>query len=108
MDIYAERLFGELQKMPLDARLFRPSSRVERYADSRFVMRYLRYLDYPRQVRQYCATDVDVEDVVHVLDHGYAHLLGSVQSNSRSSSLSSKVEIIYQPNSLILLVSAAL
>ena len=65
-------------------------------------MRAARYISYPNQVIKAQG------DINHILDHGYAHLLGSVQSNSRSSSLSSKVEIIYQPNSLILLVSAAL
>ena len=48
-------------------------------------MRYLRYVDYPKQARHYCATDVDAEDVVHVLDHGYAHLMDSVQNSSGSS-----------------------
>ena len=89
MDIYAQRLFSELNTTTLDTHLFRPMSRLESYSESRFVMRYLRYVGYPNQARNYCKTDVDAHDVRHILDHGYSHLLKALQSSSGSHPTSS-------------------
>ncbi|MEM7357719.1 MAG: glycosyltransferase family 1 protein [Pseudomonadota bacterium] len=44
---------------------------MERFSSSRLVMRYLRYVHYPRAVAKLKLG----ADVHHVVDHGYAHLL---------------------------------
>lgn len=68
MQIYAQQLLRSVQSENIDIDLYTPHSNLEKYHHSRWVMRALRYLHYPRQV-----SDIDV-DVHHVVDHGYAHL----------------------------------
>lgn len=67
MDIYADSLAKSVGDDFL-LQSIRPASRLERFSDSRLLMRYLRYWRYPQQVKTHVA------DLHHVLDHGYAHL----------------------------------
>ncbi len=74
MDIYADSLANALRPSidgnhSLSLSEFIPKSRLERYRENRFIMRYLRYQRYSKLVKQQNA------DIHHVLDHGYAHLL---------------------------------
>lgn len=68
MDIYAIAMSNVVNNNEFKLELFRPSSRLERFANSRLVMRYLRYWHYPKEVKSKPA------DLHHVMDHGYAHL----------------------------------
>lgn len=63
-DHLAECMVGEAWQVSQ----YNPISRLERYAKSAWVMRYLRYLHYPLHV---LSSDADIH---HVVDHGYAHL----------------------------------
>jgi len=80
MDIYAETLFLALEPIDqLTLSEFKPESRFEKFAASRFVMRYLRYIDYPLSIK-------NIEsDLHHVLDHGYAHLFPHLKSSNAQS-----------------------
>lgn len=70
MDIYANSLAAAIDNSSsVERRTFQPNSGLEKYSDSRIIMRYLRYWHYPRSVPNIYA------DIHHVLDHGYAHLL---------------------------------
>ncbi|MFT6006325.1 MAG: glycosyltransferase involved in cell wall biosynthesis [Pseudoalteromonas tetraodonis] len=68
IDIYADSIAQGLQGRSINLELFQAQSSLERYANSIFLMRYLRYLNYSRQI------PMGAVDVHHVLDHGYAHL----------------------------------
>lgn len=67
MQIYADRLARCLSSLGLRVNQFAPKSKLE--SQSNWLMRYLRYFEYPRQVGQQAA------DIHHVIDHGYAHLI---------------------------------
>jgi len=69
MEIYAESSALALQDKPIRLNVFQPKSWLEQYSSSVFVMRFLRYWQYPRSISNLNA------DIHHVLDHGYAHLL---------------------------------
>lgn len=68
MQVYAQQLLDSVQSQNIDIDLYTPHSSWEKYQRSRWVMRALRYLHYPRQIS---AAEVNVH---HVVDHGYAHL----------------------------------
>lgn len=68
MDIYADSLELALRESATKVSSFQPTSYFERYAKNRYVMRFLRYWQYPNSVATAKA------DIHHVLDHGYAHL----------------------------------
>ena len=68
MQIYADNCRTALAHIDQPVRQYQPQSTLERFSASAMVMRGLRYIDYPWQVRQQTA------DIHHVLDHGYAHL----------------------------------
>jgi len=68
MDAYADSLAACLQGSRFRVKQYLPRSSLERFSANRFVMRYLRYVDYPRQVRNRST------NIHHVIDHGYAHL----------------------------------
>ena len=69
MENYADALQASLSKSKFEVEPFSPRSRLETYPKSRLIMRYLRYLHYPRLITN-CHADIH-----HVLDQGYAHLL---------------------------------
>ena len=69
MEVYARGLRAAMQQRGADTEAFIPNSPLERFANNRMVMRFLRYVEYPRQLK---ATKADIH---HVVDHGYAHLL---------------------------------
>jgi len=68
MEIYAESSALALRDKPIRLNVFQPKSWLEEYSSSVFVMRFLRYWQYPRSIGHLNA------DIHHVLDHGYAHL----------------------------------
>jgi len=68
MGIYADSLESAMRHTKIQISTFTPVSSFEKYANSAYVMRFLRYWHYPRMV-----SDVNA-DIHHVLDHGYAHL----------------------------------
>jgi len=77
MDIYADSLANALRSskddtLAISLSAFTPTSRLEQYRENRFIMRYLRYRRYSKLVKWQNA------DIHHVLDHGYAHLLPSL------------------------------
>lgn len=82
MDVFANSLasaFGEKkcadenQINDINVSQFQPSSALEKFSNNRFIMRYLRYWQYPRLVNKQAAQQRNI-DIHHVLDHGYAHL----------------------------------
>ncbi len=83
MDIYAQRVFAELRSQSLSAEMYKPISSLERFATSRLLMRYLRYVRYPQLARNYCRHKVSHDAVRHILDHGYAHLLPAVSVSQK-------------------------
>ncbi len=70
MDVVADSLEKGLRANSFDVSNFRPESIWERFGNNRHVMRYLRYVQYPRAVKN----AVVEADIHHVIDHGYAHL----------------------------------
>lgn len=72
MDIYADALGSALESLGHSVEQTIPQSRLERFSSNRWVMRYLRYLHYPRSIHN---TSVRPGCIQHVVDHGYAHLL---------------------------------
>lgn len=74
MQVYADQLEGGLNSPLLRVTSYQPASKWERYSRSSTVMRYLRYVDYPRSIGGVKA------DLHHVTDHGYAHLLPKLGS----------------------------
>ncbi len=80
MDVYANSVHAALSEQGVDSNLFTPEHRLERWDDSRIVMRYLRYISYARQVKRVQAGS----DIHHVADHGYAHLLPSLPKALRA------------------------
>ena len=69
MDIYAGSLAKELRsRSEVELETFKPKSRLERFSQNKYLMRYLRYVAYPYKLPN------SAKDVHHVLDHGYAHL----------------------------------
>jgi len=82
MDIYADAMLGAFNTSDkLLVSQFRPESWLEKYADSRMIMRYLRYWSYPQSIKG------GVADLHHVLDHGYAHLHSSLGTGSKCISV---------------------
>ncbi len=79
MDVYSKGLLEALQVSGLNTQLFTPRHSLERWQGSRLVMRYLRYVSYPMQLR----SGVSDCDVHHVCDHGYAHLHGALTSKRK-------------------------
>ncbi|GHA08358.1 mannosyltransferase [Arenicella chitinivorans] len=71
MEVYADSLSAALALAGAEVSHFRPVSWLERKAQNRFVMRFLRYVSYPWQVRKNAADGALIQ---HVTDHGYAHL----------------------------------
>ena len=71
MEVYADCLSAALTLAGVEVSHFRPVSKLEAMARNRFVMRFLRYISYPRQVASFAADGVQIQ---HVTDHGYAHL----------------------------------
>jgi glycosyltransferase involved in cell wall biosynthesis len=71
MEVYADALNDALTRCGVTVSEFRPTSGLERWSQSRIVMRYLRYVSYPRLVGRQVTTGLGIQ---HVTDHGYAHL----------------------------------
>jgi len=76
MDVYADGLENALEVSGLNMEIFKPASTLERFNDNAWVMRYLRYYSYASQVKKHKQNN----NVHHVTDHGYAHLLTSLKS----------------------------
>ncbi len=93
MDIYAERLYQELTHRLPDVALVQPHSALEQLSHSKFVMRYLRYVAFPRWVGRPIADLTGDQHIAHILDHGYAHLIKSIKlaAGDRSKTNSTKV-----------------
>ncbi|RBP49165.1 glycosyltransferase family 4 protein [Arenicella xantha] len=72
MDVYADSLGDALLSLGHRVDHFVPSSRLERFSNNRLLMRYLRYVHYPRSI---ASVSDESPAIQHVVDHGYAHLL---------------------------------
>lgn len=70
MDIYARELQHALHAKGIDADLYVPKHALERWRNSKLVMRYLRYWAYRKLIKG----QGGAAQVHHVADHGYAHL----------------------------------
>ena len=77
MQIYADQLQAGMIDHESQLEIFQPQSSLEKYASNKFVMRYLRYWEYPRSVVKQKA------DIHHVIDHGYAHLLPKLSAGKK-------------------------
>jgi len=77
MQIYADNCCNALAQTGVPIRQYHPQSKLEKFSKSAMIMRGLRYLAYPYQVRQ------QVADVHHVLDHGYAHLASHLSNGKK-------------------------
>lgn len=89
MDVFADSFalaFKEAQSHKISIDQFQPSSPLERYSTSSFVMRYLRYWQYSHSINNK-TTDHDAVDIHHVLDHGYAHLHPKLSNAKTCSSV---------------------
>lgn len=71
MQLYADYILEAFSHRPLNIRGYQPSSQLELFSANRLVMRYLRYVHYPRAVSKIKLG----ADIHHIVDHGYAHLL---------------------------------
>ena len=78
MDIYAARLASGFAHTDINAISFYPHSKLERFAPNRMAMRWLRYRAYPKLVQKLRDCGEFDERLVHITDHGYAHLLDSL------------------------------
>lgn len=75
MEVYASEIRRALSERGVETELFTPKHWLERKADSRLVMRYLRYWAYRAQLSKRApARQESVASVQHVIDHGYAHV----------------------------------
>ena len=74
MDIYAARIASGLRSIERSVEEWTPRSSLERFDGSRSVMRWLRYVTYPLQLKRLLA-QTNTVDIHHVVDHGYAHLI---------------------------------
>lgn len=89
MDVFADSLalaIKEDQSDEISVNQFQPSSPLERYSTNRFIMRYLRYWQYPNSIKD-TGNDHDAIDIHHVLDHGYAHLHPKLSNAQTCSSV---------------------
>lgn len=80
MDIYARQLHQGFTDGGHRCTLFTPQHQLERWPDSRFTMRYLRYMAYAKQLRP-LQTKPEVD---HIIDHGYAHLYGRLSAKVKA------------------------
>ena len=75
MEVYADGLIKALESRGTASTIHIPCSKLERFHQNSWVMRYLRYQHYPLNVRKNQRNDTQIH---HVIDHGYAHLIGSL------------------------------
>lgn len=75
MDIYADSLKASLSSSEISTTEFLPESTLESFSENPWVMRYLRYIDYPAKVKKLVNDKVGVH---HVIDHGYAHIARNI------------------------------
>lgn len=71
MEVYADGLGKALESNGIEPFMYIPTSKLERFDQNSWVMRYLRYQYYPSHLRKYIINDTQIH---HVIDHGYAHL----------------------------------
>lgn len=71
MDVFADSMREAIEQCGVPTFEYTPKSSLEQFKDNVWVMRYLRYFDYPRKVGK---LDSKVPAIHHVIDHGYAHL----------------------------------
>lgn len=91
MGVYANSLDLSLRQNNCEVSHFTPQAWLERYKHNVVIMRYLRYIHYPRLVaRQFD----DSADVHHVIDHGYAHLLPKLPSGKRVVSVHDLIPLL--------------
>ena len=76
MEIYADGVEKALIANQLEPNSIFPSSSLEKWRDNAWVMRYLRYVDYPRQIKKKRTNNEN--QIHHIIDHGYAHLYPSL------------------------------
>lgn len=79
MNIYAAQLQRALASNCDPLYCITPEHTLERFSNSKAVMRFLRYWYYPRVIRQ----KPKLTGVHHVIDHGYAHLYPSLPSGKK-------------------------
>lgn len=56
-----------------------PTHFLEKYSESRWIMRYLRYIYYPLAIKRLSR---ELASICHVVDHGYAHLAKSLPKSA--------------------------
>lgn len=94
MDIYADRVGDGLRQIGHTVQQFRPEAWLERYKNNRLAMRWLRYVEYPKQLARLRANDANTALVHHVVDHGYAHLVNAVDASRSFISVHDLIPIL--------------
>lgn len=84
MDVIADATQSSLEAMGHTVSSVTPRSPLERWHRNRLVMRYLRYVHYPRYAKRNGNQGADIQ---HVIDHGYAHLLPALSSPVKISNV---------------------
>ncbi|MDH3638003.1 MAG: glycosyltransferase family 4 protein [Gammaproteobacteria bacterium] len=97
MEVYADALalgLRDLDQPRLELTRFRPHSRFADVSENLWGMRLARYWDYPRQIKATRA------DVYHIIDHGYAHLLGALRDRPRVITVHDLIPILRWKNKI--------
>ncbi len=71
MDVYADGVHAALTEQVIEQEQVIPSSFLEKWSKNSWIMRYLRYQHYPHLVKKLPS---ELNQIHHVMDHGYAHL----------------------------------
>lgn len=91
MEVFADGLTAALTASGLTPQSYVPHSSLERFKDSAWVMRYLRYRYYPQWVKKTNANDTQIH---HVTDHGYAHLFPSLKNGKKILSVHDLIPLL--------------